>query len=150
MDATDRKILALLQKDGRQTVTELAEKVQLSVSPCLRRVRQLERTGVITGYHASIDPRKAGLEFQALLFITVSRSDAVTMAAIERSLADLDEIIECQRLFGEPDFLVRVLTRTLADYQELYDQRISVIPGIERIRSTLVMRSVVVSRPIPL
>ncbi|MFU0805225.1 MAG: Lrp/AsnC family transcriptional regulator [Pseudoclavibacter caeni] len=148
MDAIDRRILAELQQDGRQTITELARRVQLSVSPCLRRVRALERDGVITGYHASVDPRKAGLEFEALLFITMSRSDATTLAQLEEAMTAIDEIVDCQRLFGEPDYLVRVITRSLTDYQTLYDTRIADIPGIERIRSTLVMRSVVSDRPI--
>lgn len=149
MDAIDKKILAELQRDGRQSITELAERVQLSLSPCHRRVRALEVSGVIEGYHAVINAKKAGLGFEALLFVTISRSDSSTFATVEQQLADIPEVVQAQRLFGEPDYLVKVVTRSLEDYQRLFDERLTGIPGVERLRSTLVMRNVVSDRPLP-
>ena len=83
MDDIDRKILAELQEDGRLTVTELADRVQLTAAPCHRRLRELERTGVITGYRAVLDPAAVGLGFEALVSVTLDRGDAATVAAFE-------------------------------------------------------------------
>ena len=83
MDEIDRKILAELQQDGRLTVTELADRVRLTPAPCHRRLRELERTGVITGYRAVLDPAAVGLGFEALVSVTMDREDADTIAAFE-------------------------------------------------------------------
>jgi DNA-binding Lrp family transcriptional regulator len=87
MDATDRRILAELQVEGRLTVTELAERVLLSPAPCHRRLRELERTGVITGYRAVIDPAAVGLGFEVLVSVTMDREDAATITEFETALA---------------------------------------------------------------
>ncbi|MGX1405885.1 DNA-binding Lrp family transcriptional regulator [Streptomyces ambofaciens] len=87
MDDVDRKILAELQKDGRQTLTELAERVRLSVSPCHRRLRALERSGAITGYHAALNAPALGLGFEALVFVTMRYEDRQTVAAFETAVA---------------------------------------------------------------
>src|SRR5262250_1226172 len=91
MDAIDRKILAELQAEGRLTVTELAQRVALSVAPCHRRLRELERTGVIRGYRAIIDPAAVGLGFEVLVQVTMDREDASTISAFERGLAAIPE-----------------------------------------------------------
>ena len=87
MDAVNRKILALLQEDGRLTVTELAERVGLSISPCHRRVRELERSGAIRGYRAVVDPEAIGLAFEAIVFITMRQEDRETLLGFESGLA---------------------------------------------------------------
>src|SRR5215831_2631081 len=108
MDAVDRKMLAELQSEGRITVTELAGRVALSVAPCHRRLRELERTGVIRGYRAVIDPAAIGLGFEVLVQVTMDREDAATIARFESSLADVPEVHHAERLFGDPDYLIRV------------------------------------------
>lgn len=150
MDATDRKILALLQADGRATLTELAARVPLSVSRCQRRVRALEDAGVIRGYHADIDPDRVGLGFLATVFVTMAHEDRATVAAFEDALGDVDAITSAQRLFGEPDYLLRIAVTDTAAYQRLYDETLAALPGIQRLTSTLVMRDVVPARGLPI
>jgi len=142
-------MLAELQAAGRLTVTELAERVSLSVAPCHRRLRELERSGTIRGYRAVIDPAAIGLGFEVLVSVTMEREDAATVAAFERSLADVPEIHHAERLFGDPDYLIRVATADLAAYQTLRDEKLGTLPGVQRISSTIVMKRVVDNRPFP-
>jgi DNA-binding Lrp family transcriptional regulator len=149
VDAVDRKILALLQDDGRLTVTELAGKVGLSVSPCHRRLRELERTGVIRGYRAVVDPAAVGLTFEALVFVTMRQEDRDTLLGFERAVAAVPNVIQAQRLFGDPDYLLRIVTADLTAYQRLEDDVLATLPGVQRLNSTLVMKRIVTDRPLP-
>ena len=149
MDAIDRKILALLQEDGRLTVTDLAARVGLSVSPCHRRLRELERAGVIRGYRAVVDADAVGLRFQALVFVTMRQEDRETLLGFEAAVARIPNVVQAQRLFGDPDYLLRIVTADLAAYQQLEDDVLAVLPGIQRLNSTLVMKHVVTDRPLP-
>jgi DNA-binding Lrp family transcriptional regulator len=149
VDAVDRKILALLQQDGRLTVTELAARVGLSVSPCHRRLRELERSGVIRGYRAVVDADAVGLRFQALVFVTMRQEDRDTLLGFEDAVAAVPEVVQAQRLFGDPDYLLRILTADLAAYQRLEDDVLSALPGVQRLNSTLVMKQIVNDRPLP-
>ncbi|WP_433469492.1 Lrp/AsnC family transcriptional regulator [Spirillospora sp. CA-128828] len=150
MDDVDRAILAELQQDGRLTVTELAERVRLSLSPCHRRLRALERSGAISGYHARLDANSLGLTFEALVFVTMRSAAHDTISAFEGAVADIPHVLQAQRLFGDPDYLLRVLTRDLPAFQRLYDDELSTLPGVQRLTSTLIMKSVVQNRPLPL
>lgn len=150
MDAVDRKILAELQGDGRQTLTELAERVQLTVSPCHRRLRDLERHGVITGYRAEVDPAAVGLGFQALVFVTMREATREAIGAFEDCVQEIPHIINAQRLFGEPDYLLKVVAADLESFQQLYDDELSTLPGVQRLNTTLVMRTIVDDRALPL
>ncbi|MEU7721198.1 Lrp/AsnC family transcriptional regulator [Streptomyces tibetensis] len=149
MDAMDRKILAELQLDGRLTVTELAARVRLSVSPCHRRLRDLERDGAIRGYRAVVDPAAVGLNFEALVFVTMRLEDADTVSAFEEAVAAVPHVLQAQRLFGDPDYLLRVATADLTAFQQLYDQQLARLPGVQRLNSTLVMKHIVDDRPLP-
>ncbi|MCZ1008211.1 Lrp/AsnC family transcriptional regulator [Streptomyces lydicus] len=149
MDALDRKILTELQLDGRLTVTELAARVQLSVSPCHRRLRDLERAGAIRGYRAVVDPAAVGLDFEALVFATLRWEGRDTVTAFEEAVAAVPHVLQAQRLFGEPDYLLRIATTDLSAFQQLYDQRLARLPGVQRLTSTLVMKHVVDDRPLP-
>ncbi|MFJ9825139.1 Lrp/AsnC family transcriptional regulator [Streptomyces sp. NPDC101160] len=149
MDALDRKILTELQLDGRLTVTELAARVQLSVSPCHRRLRDLEREGAIRGYRAVVDPAAIGLNFEALVFATLRWESPETVTAFEEAVTGIPHVIQAQRLFGEPDYLLRVATTDLVAYQHLYDQQLAKLPGVQRLTSTLVMKNVIDERPLP-
>ena len=150
MDAVDRKILAELQRDGRLTITELADRVRLSVSPCHRRLRALENSGAISGYRAQLDAHALGLTFEALVFVTMRASDRSTLEMFEASVAEIPNVLQAQRLFGDPDYLLRVITRDLAAFQRLYDEQLTALPGVQRLTSTLVMKSVAEGRPLPL
>jgi DNA-binding Lrp family transcriptional regulator len=149
MDALDRTILTLLQEDGRLTITELAERVGLSISPCHRRVRELERSGAIRGYRAVVDAEAIGLGFEAIVFITMRQEDHDTLVSFEAGLAAIPHVVQAERLFGDPDYLLRILTTDLAAYQRLQDEQLSALPGIQRMTSTLVMKRVVAGRPVP-
>ncbi|MFI8228494.1 Lrp/AsnC family transcriptional regulator [Streptomyces sp. NPDC085900] len=149
MDALDRKILTELQMDGRLTVTDLAARVRLSVSPCHRRLRDLEREGAIRGYRAVVDPAAVGLTFEALVFVTLRWEDQGTVTAFEEAVTAIPHVLQAQRLFGEPDYLLRVATTDLTAYQRLYDERLVRLPGVQRLTSTLVMKHVVDDRPLP-
>lgn len=150
MDNIDQKILAELQREGRLSLTELADRVKLSLSPCHRRVRTLEQAGIIAGYHAALNPKALGLEFEALLFITMRSADRDTLDAFEASVTAIPSVVAAHRLFGDPDYLLRILTKNLDAYQHLYDDHLATLPGVQRLTSTLVMKSVIDNRPPPL
>lgn len=147
MDRLDRQIVALLQDDGRMTLTELAERVRLSVSRCQRRVRALEEDGVLRGYRAVVDPTALGLGFEVLVFVTLDRPDSVQ--AFDAAIAEVPRVVEAQRLFGEPDYLVRVVSADLAAYQHLYEEVLVHLPGVEKMTSTIVMKRAVPPRAYP-
>jgi DNA-binding Lrp family transcriptional regulator len=149
IDATDRKIIAELEAEGRLTVTELAHRVRLSVAPCHRRLRELERAGAIQGYRAVVDPASVGLGFEVLVSVTMEREDAATIARFEGGLAEVPEVRHAERLFGDPDYLVRVATADIEAYQVLRDERLATLPGVQRLSSTIVMKRVVDWRPYP-
>jgi DNA-binding Lrp family transcriptional regulator len=150
MDDMDRKILAELQRDGRLTITELAERVRLSISPCHRRLRALEQSGAISGYRAHLDAETLGLTFEALVFVTMRTADRDTIVAFEHAVAEIPHVLQAQRLFGDPDYLLRVISRDLPAFQRLYDSSLATLPGVQRLSSTLVMKSVVENRSLPL
>lgn len=149
MDSVDKKILSELQKNGRLSITDLATRVQLTVSPTHRRLRDLEVAGVIQGYRAVVDPAALGLAFEALLFVTMREADHNTLMRFEEAATAIPNVLEAQRLFGEPDYLLRVVCKDLAGYQRLYDGQLSRLPGVQRVASTLVMKHVVRERPLP-
>jgi DNA-binding Lrp family transcriptional regulator len=150
MDRVDRKILAELQVDGRQSLTELAEKVGLSLSPCHRRVRALEESGVIQGYRATIEPSQMGLNFSAIVFVTLREGHRQAVQDFEEALVGIGHILQAQRLFGDPDYLLHVVTKDLPAFQQLYDESLSKLPNVLRLTSTLVMKRVIQDRPLPI
>jgi DNA-binding Lrp family transcriptional regulator len=150
VDHVDQAILAELQADGRLTVTELADRVRLTPGPCHRRLRELERSGIITGYRAVVNPAAVGLGFEALVQITLERGDAGTVASFEAAVAALPQVRHAERLFGDPDYLLRVVARDLDSYAALRDQELATLPGVHRLTSTIVMKRIVENRPLPL
>lgn len=150
MDALDREILSQLQDDGRLSVTELASRVGLSLSACHRRVRDLEQSGSIVGYRAMVAPERVGLDFEAVVFATLGHTDLETIAAFEAAVLAIPAIVEAERLFGDPDYMLRVMCADLAAYQRLYYTALGALPGVQRVASTLVMKRVVTGRAVPL
>ncbi|MEE2523704.1 Lrp/AsnC family transcriptional regulator [Pseudarthrobacter sp. J75] len=141
IDGIDREILRHLKEDGRITATALAAKVGLTVAPCHRRLRDLESSGVIRGYRADIDPGAVGLGFEAIVFVTLRQGDRPTMELFEDQVAGSPHIVEAQRLFGSPDYLLKVIAKDLPAYQRFYDSELTSLPGVERLTSTLVMKN---------
>jgi DNA-binding Lrp family transcriptional regulator len=131
-------------------VTDLAERVGLSVSPCHRRLRALEQAGAIGSYRAHLDAAALGLTFEAFVFVTMNAADRRTLDAFEQALDGIPHIQHAQRLFGDPDYLLRVITRDLTAFQEVYDEQLATLPGVQRLRSTLVMKTIIDNRPLPL
>ena len=142
MDAIDRAILRHLQAHGRLSNLELAERVGLSPSPCLRRVRNLEAAGVISGYYAVVDPAAVGRSFQVIVHVTMGAQDRATLHAFEAQVVKLDEVIECRRMFGDPDYLLHVAVADLAAFEKLYMERLVGLPGVARTNSQFTMKVV--------
>lgn len=117
------------------------------MSRCQRRVRELEADGAIRGYRAVVNAAALGYGFEVLLFATLSQPDAVV--EFDAALAQIPQVIEAQRLFGEPDYLIRVVSADLPSYQHLYDTVLIRLPGVRSLNSTIVMKQAVSPRPFP-
>lgn len=149
MDRIDKKILAELQVDGRLSFTELSDRVGLSLSPCHRRVRALEKSGAIKGYKAILDREVIGLGFSAIVFVTIKDGDKKAVEEFESAIIDIPQIVQAQRLFGDPDFLLHIVADDLPSYQRFYDETLIDVPGVQRLISTIVMKNVVPERLFP-
>ncbi|MFD6433385.1 Lrp/AsnC family transcriptional regulator [Streptomyces venezuelae] len=141
MDEIDRSILRELQNDGRLTNQELAARVGLSASPCMRRVRQLELDGVIQGYRAVVAPEAVGRGFEVLVSIEVRR-DRETVEAFEAALQDIPDVIEAYRLFGSPGCLLRIAVADLAAYERLWIERLTTLAGVTEVNSQIIMKRI--------
>jgi Lrp/AsnC family leucine-responsive transcriptional regulator len=141
LDATDRQILRELQADGRLTNVELAERVRLSPSPCLRRVKSLEERGYIRGYMAVLDRERVnrGMYVHVMVSLTSQRQD--TLEAFERAVADLEEVLECYLMAGESDYLLA--------YQRFFREKLGEVPGVASLRSLISMKTVKYTTALP-
>lgn len=142
MDTTDRAILAELERDGRLPNVELADRVGLSPSPCLRRVRALEEAGVIRGYRADIAPEAVGRGFEVTVLVELNQKDRDTVSEFERRVAALEPVRECRRMFGIPDYLIRVAVADTEAYEAFYMNELADLPGIGRVNSQFTMKLV--------
>lgn len=142
LDALDRAILRHLQSDGRLSNVELAQRVRLSPSPCLRRVKMLEERGYISGYTALLDRTKLkrGLHVVVMVSLTSQRQEALD--AFEREVAKLEDVLECYLIAGEADYLLTVAVEDLEAYQRFYRKRLGELPGVASLRSLITMKSV--------
>ncbi len=143
MDGLDRAILDELRRNGRLSNVELATRVGLTPGPCLRRVQRLEADGVILGYRAVIDPVATGRGFEVLVDLDLTSQEARLVEAFESTVAALDEVVEFKRLFGRPDYFLRVAVADLAAYEEFLTQRIMPIPGLGTASSHFAMKNIV-------
>ncbi|MEV6400615.1 Lrp/AsnC family transcriptional regulator [Streptomyces sp. NPDC051907] len=148
MDEIDRNILRELQADGRLSNNELAQRVGLTASPCMRRVRQLELDGVIRGYRAVIDPEAVGRTFEVLVSVEVQR-DRETVEAFEAKLQEFEDIIEAYRLFGSPGCLLRIAVADIAAYERLWIERLTSLPGVTEVNSQIIMKRIKEPRGLP-
>ena len=150
MDPIDRAILSHLQEDGRLSNVELAERVRLSPSACLRRVRNLEVAGVIQGYHAVIDPAAVGRGFQITVHATLILRNRETIEAFEAAVSALDEVIECRRMYGDPDYLIRVAVSDSEAYERFLMTKFADLPGLARMTSQFTMKTIKPGGRLPL
>jgi Lrp/AsnC family transcriptional regulator, leucine-responsive regulatory protein len=150
LDRTDHRILALLQEDGRRSNVEVADKVALSPSPCLRRIKRLEAEGVIRGYRAVIDRDAVGLGLTVLVEIKVGRHSRKNAAALHETLAAMPEVVACHMVSGTADFIAEVVVADLKAYERLLTERLLVLPMIADIRSNFSIRRIKSDAPLPL
>ncbi|MFF2373736.1 Lrp/AsnC family transcriptional regulator [Streptomyces xiamenensis] len=141
MDATDRAIIAELERDGRLTNVQLAQRIGLTTGPCLRRVQRLEADGVIRGYRAVVDPAALGRSFEVLLDLTLDSQASGIVEHFERTLAEAEEVIELRRLFGSPDYFARVAVADLVAYEAFLSGRVMTIPGVRNVTSHFTMKN---------
>jgi DNA-binding Lrp family transcriptional regulator len=149
MDGLDHAILTQLQSDGRLTNAELAERVRLSPSACLRRVRALEAAGVIAGYHAVVDPTALDRGFQVLVYTTLLVRNRDTIAAFETAVVDLEEVVECHRMFGDPDYVIRVAVADVEAYERFLIDTFADLPGMARMTSQFAMKTIKAAGALP-
>jgi DNA-binding Lrp family transcriptional regulator len=142
MDATDRAIIHELTRDGRLANVELAERIALSPSACLRRVRALEEAGVIRGYRAEIDPAAVGRAFEITVLVELAVKDRATVEEFERRIAAMESVLECRRMFGVPDYIIRVAVADTAAYEAFYMSELAELPGVGRVNSQFTMKLV--------
>ena len=140
IDAIDRRIIIELQEDGRMTNVELARRAGISAPPCLRRVRRLEETGIIRGYHAETDPQKLGFAITFFVIIGLDTQKDAALAGFERLVATWPEVRECHMIRGGGDFLIRLVARDTAQENEL-TRKLTEAPGVATVRSLQTIRT---------
>ncbi|MDP1526028.1 MAG: Lrp/AsnC family transcriptional regulator [Rhodocyclaceae bacterium] len=150
LDRYDRQILQVLQEDGRISNQDLADRIGLSPSPCLRRVRALEEGGLIRGYRALLDAKKLGLSLMALIHISMDRHTPDRFESFEAEIGAIPEVIECLLITGQDaDYQLKAVVRDMDAYQELLLNRITRIPGVTGVHSSFVLRRVVDKTALP-
>ena len=149
LDRTDRRILRELQTDGRLANAALAERVGLSESACLRRVRQLEERGIIERYAAVVNAAQLGLTVSFMIRITLKAQTDRDLGTFEAAVSRIPEVAECHLLTGEADYVLRVVARGAADFERLHSTVLTKLPGVARVDSSLVLRTVVRSAGLP-
>jgi len=150
LDRYDRQILDLLQREGRISNQDLADRVSLSPSACLRRVRALEESGLITGYRALLDARRLGFSLIALVYISMDRHTPERFAHFESEISQIDEVLECLLITGQTaDYQLKIVVADMDAYQELLLQRITCIAGISGVHTSFVLRRVVDKTMLP-
>jgi Lrp/AsnC family leucine-responsive transcriptional regulator len=142
LDKTDAKILQILSREGRISWRDLAEKVGLSLTPTLRRVRRLEESGLIAGYGARFNEEALGLGITMFISVTLDRQTEETLKVFERRIADIPEVMSCHLMTGEADYILRVLVSDLATYQRFMLEVLTRIPGVAHIQSSLAIKPV--------
>lgn len=149
-DRYDLQILRILQDDGRISNQDLADRIGLSPSPCLRRLRALEESGLITGYRAQVDAKKLGLSLMALIHISMDKHTPERFANFEARIGDIAEVLECLLITGQDaDYQLKVVVRDMDAYQELLLNRITRIEGVTGVHSSFVLRRVIDKTALP-
>ena len=150
IDRFDREILVILQQDGRISNQDLADRIRLSPSPCLRRVRTLEDSGLITGYRAMLDAKKLGLSLMALIGISMDQHTPERFANLEAAIEEIPEILECLLITGQQsDYQLKVVVRDMDAYQDLLLNKITRIQGVTGVHTSFVLRKVVDRSSLP-
>jgi Lrp/AsnC family leucine-responsive transcriptional regulator len=142
LDSVDRRMLAVLQEDGRITNQDLSEKIGLSPTPCLRRLKRLEESGVIQGYSANVDPKAYGLPFSVFVSVRLSQQTQEHIAEFERAVEGWNEVTECYLMTGSQDYLLRVLTDGIEGYERFLKQKMTRLKCIQSVESNFALATV--------
>ncbi|PPB82117.1 AsnC family transcriptional regulator [Albidovulum inexpectatum] len=149
LDATDRRILSVLQRHGRITNAELAEKVNLSPSACHRRVQRLEEEGFISGYVALVNARRLGRPTTVFVEITLSGQTDEVLEAFERAVMQVPDILECHLMAGSADYLLKVVAQDTEDFARIHRQYLARLPGVAQMHSSFALRTVRQTTAVP-
>jgi DNA-binding Lrp family transcriptional regulator len=149
MDDIDRAIVVELQRNSRLTNLELADRIGLTASPCLRRVKQLELSGVIRGYTALVDPTAIGRAYEPLVWVTLSKVTRESLSEFELAIQAVDDVIEAMRMMGQPDYLLRIATTDADSFETLYMDHLASLPHVQTLTSQLAMKTVKRSHTVP-
>lgn len=150
LDRYDKSILQVLQAEGRISNSALAERVNLSESACLRRVRALEESGLIEGYIALINQQKAGCPVNVFVNITLERQDETDLRKFEEAVRKIPEVMECYLMTGDYDYALRVVVADTADFERLHSRFLTRLPGVARVHSSFALRTVQKSKELPI
>lgn len=142
LDKLDRRILTHLQREGRLSNQELSERVSISPAACWRRVRALEEKGVIARYTAQLDPEVLGIEFVSFATVSLRRHSRDTVRQFEAAVMDIEEVLECHSIAGNGDYALKIVARNAHDYERIILDRITQLPGVEQIHSSISLRAV--------
>ena len=150
MDHFDKKLLSILQTNGRISNVELSEAVNLSESACLRRVKSLEERGFIDKYVALLDQKRAGLTNTVFVHIVLKREEKSELLAFEEAVKEIPEILECYLMTGEFDYLLHLVVANMADFERLHNESLTQLPGVSRVNSSFAIRTVQKTTALPI
>lgn len=149
LDPTDRRILSVLQRDGRISNADLAQRVHLSASACHRRVQRLEEMGFIAGYVALLDPRSLGRTTTVFVEITLSGQGDALLDAFEKAVRAIPDVLECHLMAGTADYLLKIVAADTDDFARIHRQHLSRLPGVAQMRSSFALRQVLQTTALP-
>ncbi|HKK24827.1 MAG TPA: Lrp/AsnC family transcriptional regulator [Gracilimonas sp.] len=149
LDQTDKKIIQVLQKEGRMANNELAKRIGLTTTPTLERVRRLEREGVIEGYSAKINKDSVGRGFNAFVKVTLKVHQLNLMEEFTSAVEEIPEILACYHTTGDGDFLLHVVAKDTRDYEQLMRNKLTTLPDVERLHTSIVLNTIKDQSPIP-
>lgn len=150
MDAIDRKLISLLQENGKLTMKELSSELGLSITPVYERLRRLERSRLITGYHAAIDAKMMGFGFEVFSSVTLESHKAEFLREFEMEIAKFPEVMECYHLAGSFDFLLKVLVKDMDDYAAFVNKNLAKLNNIRLVQSMMVLKKIKQTAVLPL
>ena len=150
MDHFDKKLLSILQTNGRISNVELSEAVNLSESACLRRVKSLEERGFIDKYVALLDQKRVGLTDTVFVHIVLKREEKSELLAFEEAVKKIPEILECYLMTGEFDYLLHLVVANMADFERLHNESLTQLPGVSRVNSSFAIRTVQKTTALPI
>lgn len=150
LDAASLKILAELQRDARQTVQEISEKIGLSATPCWKRIKQMEAAGVIRGYTAVIDREKANLHVAAVTEVNLDRHGATQVQQFEAMIQTCPQIVRCVSTTGPADYILTVLVQDMKHYEQFLHDTLFTLPSVTHVRSSIVLREVKAETAVPI